>query len=162
MSVPKSALLGVEGDVRTLPADQGGGWQVGPADYSGAFTAVGRGKLLKLGLQASERFWEREQIYGGISFVGGNVGMGAATVWPGVLTIQKDITATNTAAFAILGAGVTPVTATGGAAQTMPGRASPSPQGRRAPLERVALGCSGVSRPGQSSVGRRRSDLFLM
>ncbi len=39
-----------------------------PADYSGAFTAVGRGKLLKLGLQASERFWEREQIYGGISW----------------------------------------------------------------------------------------------
>ena len=39
-----------------------------PADYSGAFTAVGRGKLVKLGLQASERFWEREQIYGGISW----------------------------------------------------------------------------------------------
>ena len=39
-----------------------------PADYSGAFTAVPRGKLFKLGLQASERFWEREQIYGGISW----------------------------------------------------------------------------------------------
>jgi monoamine oxidase len=39
-----------------------------PADYSGAFTAVGRGKLFKLGLQARERFWEREQIYGGISW----------------------------------------------------------------------------------------------
>ncbi|HET6471236.1 MAG TPA: FAD-dependent oxidoreductase [Pseudomonadales bacterium] len=39
-----------------------------PADYSGAFTAIGRGKLFKLGLQAGERFWEREQIYGGISW----------------------------------------------------------------------------------------------
>ena len=39
-----------------------------PPDYSGAFTAVGRGKLFKLGLQARERFWEREQIYGGISW----------------------------------------------------------------------------------------------
>ena len=39
-----------------------------PADYSGAFTQIGRGKLFKLGLQARERFWEREQIYGGISW----------------------------------------------------------------------------------------------
>ena len=39
-----------------------------PTDYSGAFTAVGRGKLFKLGLQARERFWERENIYGGISW----------------------------------------------------------------------------------------------
>jgi monoamine oxidase len=39
-----------------------------PADYSGAFTQIGRGNLFKLGLQARERFWEREQIYGGISW----------------------------------------------------------------------------------------------
>ena len=39
-----------------------------PPDYAGAFTAVPRGKLFKLGLQARERFWEREQIYGGISW----------------------------------------------------------------------------------------------
>lgn len=39
-----------------------------PADYSAAFTAVPRGKLLKIGLQAKERFWERERIYGGISW----------------------------------------------------------------------------------------------
>ena len=31
-----AALLGVEGDVRTQPADQGGGWMVGPADYTDA------------------------------------------------------------------------------------------------------------------------------
>ncbi len=29
-------LLGVEGEVRQLPADQGGGWMVGSADYTGA------------------------------------------------------------------------------------------------------------------------------
>ena len=39
-----------------------------PDDYAGAFAAVPRGKLFKLGLQARERFWEREQIYGGISW----------------------------------------------------------------------------------------------
>jgi monoamine oxidase len=39
-----------------------------PHDYADAFVAVPRGRLLKLGLQARERFWEREQIYGGISW----------------------------------------------------------------------------------------------
>ncbi len=39
-----------------------------PENYAGAFTAVPRGKLFKLGLQARDRFWEREQIYGGISW----------------------------------------------------------------------------------------------
>lgn len=33
-------LLGVEGDVRELPADQGGGWMVGAADYSTASLTV--------------------------------------------------------------------------------------------------------------------------
>jgi hypothetical protein len=41
-----AALLGVQGDVRTLPADQGGGWQVGPADYSGANLTVAADGLL--------------------------------------------------------------------------------------------------------------------
>ncbi|MCU1400483.1 MAG: hypothetical protein JWN62_3592 [Acidimicrobiales bacterium] len=31
-----AAALGVSGDVREVPADQGGGWAFGPADYSGA------------------------------------------------------------------------------------------------------------------------------
>jgi monoamine oxidase len=39
-----------------------------PAEYSPIFTAVPRGMLLKVGLQAKRRFWEREQIYGGISW----------------------------------------------------------------------------------------------
>ena len=39
-----------------------------PADYAAAFTAVPRGKLLKIGFQMRERFWEKQQIYGGISW----------------------------------------------------------------------------------------------
>src|SRR5262245_7678382 len=31
-----AAALGVEGDVHQVPADQGGGWMAGPADYSGS------------------------------------------------------------------------------------------------------------------------------
>jgi monoamine oxidase len=38
------------------------------SDYSASFTAIPRGKLFKIGLQAKERFWEREGIYGGISW----------------------------------------------------------------------------------------------
>ena len=41
-----AASLGVEGDVRTLPDEQGGGWAVGPEDYSGAvLTVVADGTL---------------------------------------------------------------------------------------------------------------------
>ena len=36
-----ASALGVEGEVRALPADQGGGWMVGAADYSGASLMVG-------------------------------------------------------------------------------------------------------------------------
>jgi monoamine oxidase len=39
-----------------------------PPEYAGGFNAVGRGKLFKIGLQMKERFWEREGIYGGISW----------------------------------------------------------------------------------------------
>jgi monoamine oxidase len=39
-----------------------------PADYTAAFTAVPRGKLVKIGFQMRERFWEKQQIYGGISW----------------------------------------------------------------------------------------------
>lgn len=38
--------LGVEGDVRTLPADQGGGLMVGPDDYSGPSLYVGSDSML--------------------------------------------------------------------------------------------------------------------
>lgn len=39
-----------------------------PKEYSSGFTAIPRGKLFKIGLQMKERFWEREGIYGGISW----------------------------------------------------------------------------------------------
>lgn len=39
-----------------------------PPSGAGCFTAVPRGKLLKIGLQARARFWERDGIYGGISW----------------------------------------------------------------------------------------------
>ena len=41
-----AAALGVQGDVRTLPAEQGGGWAVGPEDYSGAVLTVGSDGML--------------------------------------------------------------------------------------------------------------------
>ncbi|MDO8391225.1 MAG: hypothetical protein Q7V57_12120 [Actinomycetota bacterium] len=41
-----AAVLGVEGDVRELPADQGGGWMVGNADYSGANLTVSADGML--------------------------------------------------------------------------------------------------------------------
>lgn len=39
-----------------------------PREYSSGFGAIRRGKLFKIGLQMKERFWEREGIYGGISW----------------------------------------------------------------------------------------------
>ncbi len=37
-------------------------------DYVDALTAMRRGNFFKIGLQMKERFWERENIYGGISY----------------------------------------------------------------------------------------------
>jgi monoamine oxidase len=39
-----------------------------PADYQRGLVALVRGKLFKIGFQANERFWEKEDIYGGISW----------------------------------------------------------------------------------------------
>ncbi len=39
-----------------------------PANYQRGLVALARGKLLKIGFQANERFWEKEDIYGGISW----------------------------------------------------------------------------------------------
>lgn len=39
-----------------------------PAEYLTALKSIGRGKLFKIGIQMKERFWEREAIYGGISW----------------------------------------------------------------------------------------------
>lgn len=39
-----------------------------PADYAAGLEAIPRGRLFKIGLQASRRFWEDEGIFGGISW----------------------------------------------------------------------------------------------
>jgi monoamine oxidase len=39
-----------------------------PADYAAALAAIPRGKLFKIGFQCKQRFWEKESIYGGISW----------------------------------------------------------------------------------------------
>jgi len=39
-----------------------------PKDYVAALTEMRRGNFFKIGLQMKERFWERENIYGGISY----------------------------------------------------------------------------------------------
>jgi monoamine oxidase len=39
-----------------------------PTDYAAALDAIPRGRLFKIGLQASRRFWEDDEIYGGISW----------------------------------------------------------------------------------------------
>ncbi len=48
-----AASLGVVGEVRALPADQGGGWAVGPEDYSGAVLTVGSDGMLNWWLSAA-------------------------------------------------------------------------------------------------------------
>ncbi|MEM9385686.1 MAG: FAD-dependent oxidoreductase [Pseudomonadota bacterium] len=53
-SIPSHLLSGIEHNF--------------PARYARALQAPTRGKLFKIGLQARERFWEREGIYGGISW----------------------------------------------------------------------------------------------
>ncbi|MEM6709621.1 MAG: FAD-dependent oxidoreductase [Pseudomonadota bacterium] len=52
--IPKHLLLGLETNF--------------PRRYREALSAIGRGKLYKIGIQMSERFWEDENIYGGISW----------------------------------------------------------------------------------------------
>ena len=49
-----AASLGVQGDVRTLSADQGGGWAVGPEDYSAAVLTVGADGMLSWYLSAPQ------------------------------------------------------------------------------------------------------------
>jgi hypothetical protein len=49
-----AAALGVQGDVRTLSADQGGGWAVGPEDYSAPVLTVGSDGMLSWYLSAGQ------------------------------------------------------------------------------------------------------------
>ena len=72
------AYTGARGEVRTVRADyclnsMPAHLVVGlrhnlPPRYVRALSAPGRGKLVKLAFQARRRFWEDEQIYGGISW----------------------------------------------------------------------------------------------
>jgi monoamine oxidase len=39
-----------------------------PKEFSAGLTAIPRGKLFKIGLQMKQRFWEKEGIFGGISW----------------------------------------------------------------------------------------------
>ncbi|MGZ6950035.1 MAG: hypothetical protein ACXVJY_18345 [Ilumatobacteraceae bacterium] len=49
-----AASLGVQGDVRSLPQDQGGGWAVGPEDYSGPVLTVGADGMLSWWLSSAQ------------------------------------------------------------------------------------------------------------
>ena len=53
-SIPSEILSGIENNF--------------PADYSEKMAMMTRDKLIKFGLQAKERFWEKEDIYAGISW----------------------------------------------------------------------------------------------
>ncbi|MDP9463240.1 MAG: hypothetical protein M3P52_01340, partial [Actinomycetota bacterium] len=48
-----AASLGVVGEVRSLPEDQGGGWAVGPEDYSAAVLTVGLDGMFSWWLSAA-------------------------------------------------------------------------------------------------------------
>jgi hypothetical protein len=50
-------VLGVEGEVRSLPVDQGGGWMVGSADYSGANLSVSMDGMLSWWFSPSPDVW---------------------------------------------------------------------------------------------------------
>jgi monoamine oxidase len=53
-SIPFHLMVGIENNF--------------PKEYVQAFAEVQRGKLLKIGFQVRERFWEKEQVFGGISW----------------------------------------------------------------------------------------------
>lgn len=52
-----AAVFGVEGEVRSLSADEGGGWMVGPADYSGANLSVATDGMLSWWFSPSPDVW---------------------------------------------------------------------------------------------------------
>lgn len=50
-------VLGIEGEVRALPVDQGGGWMVGPPDFSGANLSVSADGMLSWWFSPSPDVW---------------------------------------------------------------------------------------------------------
>jgi len=57
--IPKHLLVGIDNNF--------------PTEYTTALRAIGRGKMFKIGIQMKERFWEKENIYGGISWTNQNI-----------------------------------------------------------------------------------------
>ena len=57
--IPKHLLVGIDNNF--------------PDEYITALRAIGRGKMFKIGIQMKERFWEKENIYGGISWTNQNI-----------------------------------------------------------------------------------------
>ena len=53
-SIPKHIMSGIENNF--------------PHDYQTALSSIPRGLLFKMGIQMNERFWEKEDIYGGFSW----------------------------------------------------------------------------------------------
>lgn len=73
-----AAALGVTGDVRNLPTDQGGGWAVGPEDYSGPVLTVSGDGLLTWFLSAGPQ---------AATSTGCAVASGVAVVEPAIATV---------------------------------------------------------------------------
>ncbi|MEI6404009.1 MAG: hypothetical protein WCP59_17680 [Actinomycetota bacterium] len=91
-----AALLGVEGDVRQLPADQGGGWMVGAADYSTASLTVANDGLLSWWFSPAPA----TATSGGCAIADGTVGRtsaGSETLNPAGATSGTDAVAPDTA-----------------------------------------------------------------
>ena len=57
-----AGLLGVAGEVRALPADQGGGWMVGAADYSDANLTISADGMTSWWFSPSPSVYEREAV----------------------------------------------------------------------------------------------------
>jgi monoamine oxidase len=57
--IPKHLLIGIENNF--------------PREYLTALSAIGRGRMIKIAIQMRERFWERQGIYGGISWSNQNI-----------------------------------------------------------------------------------------
>jgi monoamine oxidase len=58
-SIPKHLLIGIDNNF--------------PKEYTDALSSIGRGRMFKIGIQMRERFWERDNIYGGISWTNQNI-----------------------------------------------------------------------------------------
>ncbi|MEY2524907.1 MAG: hypothetical protein QOJ66_3472 [Ilumatobacteraceae bacterium] len=79
-----AAALGVQGEVRALPVEQGGGWAVGPEDYSAAVLTVGSDGMLSWYLSAGQSV---VTSVGGCASVSGVAATEPALGAPGVVAV---------------------------------------------------------------------------